>query len=480
MPATLVWFRRDLRLADHAALTHAVERGEPVVPVFVWEPDGMDWPHGGAQRVWLRATLDRLDAALRKKGSRLTIRIGETAEALRTVAKTVGADRIVWTAPHTPTERTHAESVRETLDQAGLDVRTFAGELLHTPDAIETTTGGSYSVFTPFWKKLQSELEVGEPLPVPRMGERLAPGTWPDSEPLGALDLTAEQQDGTAWDASIFDYWTAGEDAAHRRLDAFLDAALADYPDDRNRPDRDGTSRLSPYLTLGVLSPRQVWARTQEAASNSRTREAAEVYLSEIAWREFAYHVLHHNPHTATEPLREKYAKFPWRDDQQRLEAWQQGRTGYPIVDAGMRQLWALGWMHNRVRMIVASFLTKDLGIPWQRGTEWFWDTLIDADLANNSLNWQWAAGSGADAQPFFRIFNPVSQGKRFDPDGEYVRQWVPEIADLPSTQIHAPWTASKDTLREAGVTLGETYPEPIVDHAKARDEALEAYETIR
>jgi deoxyribodipyrimidine photo-lyase len=276
------------------------------------------------------------------------------------------------------------------------------------------------------------------------------------------------------------DAWTPGEAGAHARLDAFLDGALLDYATSRDHPaDPDGTSRLSPHLHWGELSPRQVWHRTNAWVGNGVMREAADKFLSEIGWREFGYHVLWHFPETPTEPLKSKYAAFPWRATPTYLAAWQRGRTGYPIVDAGMRQLWALGWMHNRVRMIVASFLTKDLLVPWQEGARWFWDTLCDGDLASNTLNWQWAAGCGADAQPFFRIFNPVSQGRKHDPDGAYVRRWVPELADLPATWIHRPWEAPKDVLEEAGVVLGETYPAPIVDHAERRQKALAALKTL-
>jgi deoxyribodipyrimidine photo-lyase len=294
------------------------------------------------------------------------------------------------------------------------------------------------------------------------------------------LGLTPEAQDGVDWAKGFDDAWTPGEQTAHERLDYFIDALLLDYDEMRNRPDRDGTSRLSPHLHHGEISPRQVWTAVDDWVQNAAMREAADAFLQEIAWREFSYHLLVHYPETPTEVLRDKYADFPWKDDGDALERWQHGQTGYPIVDAGMRQLWERGWMHNRVRMIAASFLSKDLLLPWQTGARWFWDTLVDADLANNTMGWQWSAGSGADAQPFFRIFNPVSQSERYDPEGAYIRRYVPELADLPTEHLHAPWDAPDDVLDAVGITLGETYPEPIVDHRVAREEALDAYETIR
>ncbi|MEM6328009.1 MAG: FAD-binding domain-containing protein [Bacteroidota bacterium] len=275
------------------------------------------------------------------------------------------------------------------------------------------------------------------------------------------------------------EFWTPGEDGAHARLGRFLEVA-AHYGDDRNRPDLRHTSELSPHLHWGEVSPRQVWRAVDEWANNGAMRESADVFLSEIAWREFSYHILDAYPSSHTEPLKSKFAGFRWDEAPDALEAWQRGQTGFPIVDAGMRQLYALGWMHNRVRMIVGSFLTKDLFVPWQEGARWFWDCLCGGDLASNSMGWQWVAGSGADAQPFFRIFNPVSQGERFDPDGDYVREWVPELATLPAKWIHKPWEAPAQILTEAGVTLGETYPQPLVDHSVQRDDAMERYNEIR
>lgn len=479
MPATVVWFRNDLRLGDHAALTHAAERGA-VVPVFVWDPDGEgEWAPGGAHRWWLHHSLQALDVSLREKGSRLVLRQGDSLSELRAVAEAAGADRVVWQTRYAPNLRRRDEAVRAGLEEAGVEVRPFAGRILHDPEAVRTGSGGPYKVYTPFWKRFREVVDVGEPLPVPRLGASKGPDVWPVSVDVGDLGLTPEAQDGVDWAGGLRDEWTPGEAGALDRLDAFLDASLIDYPVSRNVPAARDTSMLSPHLHWGEVSPRTVWHRVNGWVSNGPTREAADKFLSEVGWREFSYHVLHHFPDTPTEPLKEKYARMPWRSAPSDLEAWQRGETGYPIVDAGMRQLWAMGWMHNRVRMITASFLTKDLLVPWQDGSRWFWDTLCGADLANNTMGWQWAAGSGADAQPFFRIFNPVSQSQTHDPEGAYLRRWLPELAALPTEHLHAPWDAPKEVLTEAGVTLGETYPAPIVDHAERRDIALEALKQV-
>jgi len=476
---TVLHLRHSLRLRDNPALVEAAGQGA-VVPVFVEAPEEeKPWAPGGAACWWLHHALADLDARLRERGSRLILRTGPTAEALVDVAEEVGADRVVWNRRYEPHLARRDATVRKALEAAGLETSIFETQLLHDPDAVETTSGGPYHVFTPFWKKVRREnlLRTGPPLNVPDLQ---APDAWPSSEPLDALELQPEARDGADWVDGLHGAWTPTEAGAHDRLQYTLNSVLGDYDTTHDRPDVDGTSRLSPYLHHGQISPRQVWHTVSSWADDTGRHDDARPLLRQVVWREFCYHWVHHYPDTPAETYRDKFQGFPWRDDAEALERWKRGETGYPIVDAGMRQLYETGWMHNRVRMIVASFLTKDLLVHWRHGAEWFWDTLVDADLASNTFNWQWAAGSGADAQPFFRIFNPVSQSERHDPDGTYIRRYIPELADLPTDALHAPWQQPPGVLTARGVTLGETYPEPIVDHGTAREKALAAYEQIK
>jgi deoxyribodipyrimidine photo-lyase len=477
MSTALVWFRRDLRLGDNPALTAALEAFDTVVPVFVWAPDEEgDWPPGGAHRWYLHHSLAALAADLEAKGSRLILRHGASADELLDVARQTGAQCVFYQRRLEPAIRERDAAVDQKLRAAGIEPRPHDGYILHDPDAIQTGSGGPYKVYSPFWKKLRAQTEIGPPLDTPRMGASTAPDAWPDSAQLDRLGLLPK----IGWDAGLYDTWIPGERAAQAALDRFVGERLIDYPEGRDFPARPLTSELSMRLHWGEVSARQVWHAADAWVRNGAMREAADKFLSEIAWREFSYHLLWHFPHIPDEPLRSKYAAMPWEHDADALRAWEQGWTGYPIVDAGMRQLWHIGWMHNRVRMITASFLTKDLLIAWQEGARWFWDTLVGGDLANNTQGWQWTAGSGADAQPFFRVFNPVSQSERYDPDGAYIRRWVPELAELPTKHLHAPWTAPAHVLRAAGVTLGETYPHPIVDHAEARLRALSALDAMK
>jgi len=465
----ILWLRRDLRLSDHPALEAA--RGRPIVPVFVWSPEEEGvWPPGAASRWWLHHSLTALDRDLRKRGSRLIVRRGPASAALADLVRETGACAVHWHRRYEPWASAQEASVERALTAMGCRARAFDGLLLTPPDSFFNASARPFQVFTPFYRSLVQQLSAHRLTPAPSPPARLAP-VPPEigSLPLKELGLLPN----IPWDRQFRELWRPGETGAQERLRLFLIDRLRTYAADRDRPDLDGVSRLSPHLHFGEISPRQVWHAAHGLPG-------ADAFLRQLVWREFSYHLLHHFPHTPSEPLRSVFAAFPWQTDPDALRMWQQGRTGYPIVDAGMRQLWAIGWMHNRVRMLVASFLTKDLLIPWQEGARWFWDTLVDADLANNTQGWQWTAGCGADAAPYFRIFNPVTQGMKFDPDGAYVRRWVPELACMPSAWIHRPWEAPQEVLAASGVVLGDTYPNPIVDHAIARQRALQAYAELR
>ncbi len=473
---TIVWYTRDLRLSDHAALSAAAKAG-PVIPVYVLrDGEGTHWPLGSASRWWLAQSLRALGAALENAGSRLILRRGEPADILADLCRETGAHAVHWTRGYEPDSARTETAIRDKLKSAGVTARRFCGRVLYEPEEVINKDGGPYKVFTPFYKACLALGEPGAPVSAPQTLS--APKSWPQSDRLADWGLEPTSPD---WAGGMRAMWTPGEAGAHQRLSEFLNDAGKDYGKLRNRPDIDATSRLSPFLAFGEISPRQVWAISQHHAEREpRASRGIEGFLREVIWREFSYHLLHHWPDLPEHSWRSEFDKFPWKKRSNALRAWQRGQTGYPIVDAGMRQLWQIGWMHNRVRMIAASFLIKDLLIPWQDGEAWFWDTLVDADLANNAASWQWVAGSGADAAPYFRVFNPILQGAKFDPQGDYVRRFVPELANLPNEFIHAPWEAPALLLREAGVRLGETYPAPIVDHAEARKIALAAYEDVK
>jgi deoxyribodipyrimidine photo-lyase len=467
-PPVIVWFRQELRIVDHPALTEAAKTGAPVIPLFIFnDKTAGSWTPGAASRWWLEGSLSALDADLRSRGSRLILRRGNTQQLLGCVASQTGAAGIYFTRHYEPHQAAEELTVAAMCEHQGLICRRFGGGVLFEPDAIRTKTGGPFRVFTPFYKACLATKGLKDPLPAP--DKITPPPSWPDSETLKDWCLRPTAPD---WAKGLRDHWQQGTNEASTHLEFFLGDALAAYLEDRDRPDRVGTSALSPYLHFGEISPRQVWHRTNLwADSHVAAGQGRIAYLRELVWRDFSYHLLHHFPHITEAPFNPAFEDFPWRDDAQAFRAWQIGMTGYPIVDAGMRQLWQTGWMHNRVRMIVASFLTKHLFIHWQDGARWFWDTLVDADLANNSASWQWVAGCGADAAPYFRIFNPILQGRKFDPSGDYVRKWVPEIADVPDRAIHAPW--------ESGIQV-DGYPRPIVDHRIARQRALGAYKDFR
>jgi deoxyribodipyrimidine photo-lyase len=472
----IVWFRDDLRLSDHPALAAAAESGAPVIGFYVFDEasHGMR-PLGGAARWWLAQSLRRLQSSLRAAGSDLVLRRGPAANVIPELAREAKAGSAFWNeiaqAPHLAV----AAAVEAELAKAGIASRSFAGDLLASPRDIRNKDGRGLRVFTPFWRRLQALGDPPEPLPTPK---RLTSAKGIAGEQLGDWKLEPHHPD---WAGGLRETWTPGEASAQERLKTFLEDGLKGYASERDRPDRDGTSLLSPYLRFGEISPRQLWHAARFAAAERPALSAdAGKFLSELAWRDFCRHLLYDNPELATVNLQQAFDAFPWKHDGRSLAAWQRGRTGYPIVDAGMRQLWHTGVMHNRVRMVVASFLVKHLLIDWRQGEQWFWDTLVDADAGSNPANWQWVAGCGADAAPFFRVFNPVLQGEKFDPDGAYVRRWVPELALLPNNLIHAPWKATPLELASAGIEPGKTYSHPIIDHKTGRERALAAYAKIR
>jgi deoxyribodipyrimidine photo-lyase len=468
-PPTLLWLRDDLRLDDNPALAAACETAAPLTVLYVLEQDDRLRPLGGAARWWLHHSLAALSASLETRGQRLILRTGKAIDIVPDIARDAGVSRVVFNRRHGPAAAIDAD-VETVLRRDGIGVSTFKANLLHEPDEIRGP-GGAMKVYSAFWRKALSAPPPRPPIPAPKQLPPPADGI--ESDALESFRLLPAAPD---WAGGLRDTWTPGEDGAHNRLAAFVEDGIAGYAAGRDRPAEPATSRLSPHLRFGEVSPNRILAALQDA----HDRDTAK-FVSELGWREFAWHALGNFPAMAVENLRPEFDAFPWSEPLPAdLDAWRQGRTGYPIVDAGMRQLWRTGWMHNRVRMIVASFLTKHLLIDWRIGEAWFWDTLVDADPANNPFGWQWVAGSGFDAQPYFRIFNPVLQGERFDPDGAYVRRWIPELAALPARFIHRPWDASPLELQAAGIKLGRDYPEPIVDHAFARNRALAAYETMR
>ena len=480
---TLVWLDDDLRLTDHPALRAAAREAEAVLPVYLDSRPTEKRTRGAAARWWRHHALKNLEARLEERGGPPELRGGEDPpEALLPHAQAVGADHVRWIRRYEPGARRRDDRVRKALRAEGISVTEHRSYLLHEPEEeIRTTSGTPYLVFTYFWKSFRQAIDPGPPLEAP--DGLPAPEEVPRSASLDELELLPDRD----WTEGLAAAWTPSESGAQRRIDELLSSTLAAYETDRDHLDRNGTSRLSPHLTHGTCSVRQIWHAVQkrverqtetpvDPSDGKKTDLApsAASFLRQVGWREFAYHVLVHHPETRRKPLKEKFRSFPWKENDDHLKAWQRGRTGYPVVDAAMHQLWRTGWMHNRARMIVASFLTKDLLQPWQAGEAWFWDTLVDADPANNVLGWQWAAGCGADAQPFFRIFNPLTQSRTFDPEGRYIAEYVPALTGIAPEARHAPRSDAPEAFDDLD------YPEPIVDHARARDRALEAYETVR
>ena len=462
----LVWFRRDLRLTDNPALTWAASTGQPVIPFFVLDEEVGDTVLGSASRWWLHGSLAALAEALAKQGSRLILRRGPGEAVIAALINESGCSAIAWNRLYEPLSVVRDRQITEQCENRGVAARSFNAALLFEPPDIRTGSGSGYRVFTPFWRRC---LEHGFEAPGGMAPRPTAPCAWPTSDSLAEWGLRAGIADRVA---GLQRTWRPGEAAASACLDGFLDDAVDRYREHRDRPGQPGTSMLSPHLRFGEIGPRQVAA----AVGSIGPGPGSEAFLRELGWREFACHLLFHNADMESRNMRPAFDRMAWRDDPAALDRWRRGRTGYPLVDAGMRELWSSGWMHNRVRMVVASFLTKHLLIDWRAGAAWFVDTLVDADRASNSAGWQWVAGSGVDAAPYYRIFNPVAQSRRFDGHGRYLRRWLPELAALPDAFIHAPWTAPATVLEAAGVNPGKTWPMPIVDHATARERALAAW----
>lgn len=468
----IVWFRQDLRLADNPALYEAGKNGS-VLPVYILDDENAgDRKMGAASRAWLNRSLQTLNKSL---DGHLILQKGDASKIIPELVKKSGAKSVHWNRCYEPWRIERDKKIKEQLEQDGIEAKSFNGSLLWEPWIVHKDDGTPYKVFTPFYKKgCLGAKPPREPLDAPSTINF----TKMDGQSLDELNLLPPKSE-PRWDTGMMDYWDAGEDGAKEKLKDFLDDGIQDYKEGRNMPAQANVSRLSPHLHWGEISPNQVWYAAKSMCDPFDKN--LECFLSELGWREFSYSLLYNYPSLHWDNLQDKFDNFPWREDNSDdLEAWKQGRTGYPIVDAGMRELWATGYMHNRVRMIVGSFLVKHLLIHWHKGEEWFWDCLVDADAASNAASWQWIAGCGADAAPYFRIFNPITQGEKFDPEGTYIRKWLPELYDLPKKYLNRPWEAPDTVLDYAKVKLGETYPKPVVEHTAARERALNAFKNIK
>jgi deoxyribodipyrimidine photo-lyase len=471
MPNALVWFRNDLRLADNPALQAAIDEGFTPIPVYVHAPDEEGaWTPGAASDAWRHRSLAALDASLRKRGTRLRMFVGPSLPTLQTLLMACDAEAVFWNRRYEPAIKHRDAAIKKALRAQGYLARSFNGSLLFEPWQLQNKSGGPYKVFTPFWRTALASWRSPAPMDAPTILQGTDAG--PGGVELDALRLGPARQ----WDAAFWVHWTPGEAGAGEALEAFIDGALRGYRAGRDRPDRTGTARLSPHLHFGEVAPWRVVA-TLENARGADSAADIDAFIRQLGWREFAHHLLHHFPDSTDRNLDPRFDRFKWaRPDHDALRAWQRGQTGVPIIDAGMRELWHTGWMHNRVRLVVGSYLCKHMRQHWLEGARWFWDTLVDADLANNTLGWQWIAGTGADAAPYFRVFNPVAQAQKFDPEGAYIARWVPEVSQLPLPARFAPWTQP-----ELAARLASRYPpQPIVDLGQGRDAALVAYRASR
>ena len=473
----IYWFRQDLRLNDLPGLNAAVATGRPVLACYILDDTSpSDWQLGGASRWWLHHSLVALAAAIAKSGGQLYLARGRPETILTELAASTGADLVCCSRHYEPWARLLEEQLHDALLSKAVQLKRYSGSLLWEPEAIENKAGAPFKVFTPFWRKCRV-LPVAE-TSIFNAGFASWSSYTPASLRIEALELLPVKPD---WSEGWEQLWQPGESGAVLKLGTFMRSAISEYGKGRDYPARGATSGLSPHLHFGEIAPHRVVYTVREATmANPEIDHEAEKFLSEVGWREFSHHLLFHFPTMTTQAFKSEFAAFPWVGGADALSAWQQGRTGYPIVDAGMRELWQTGYMHNRVRMVAASFLCKHLLVDWRSGQRWFWDTLVDADLANNTCGWQWVAGSGADASPYFRIFNPTTQAQKFDGDGSYIRRWLPELAALPDKFLHEPSIAPAEVLEAGGVILGQTYPHPIVDHRDARGAALAAYADMK
>ncbi|MFI8576461.1 cryptochrome/photolyase family protein [Rossellomorea aquimaris] len=463
----IVLIREDLRIHDHPALYRASQEGM-VIPLYILDEETSHSPSGEAKKWWLHQNLEAFQTSLQSINGRLWVDKGKVADLLPQWVQKTNAQGVYWNRVYDPRAYEEDLALARSLSSKGIDVQTFEGTLLLPPWKIKKDDDTPYKVYSAFYKSLRKE-KIPKPLPSVKKME--VPDLNVEGLSLDDLSLMPS----IPWFHIMESIWDPGEEAAIKRYNAFVKKSIKDYSEGRDFPAEGHHSTLSPYLTLGVISVRSVYHSLLEMEEVQ-----VEPFIKQLIWRDFSYSVLLHFPESTTRPVNEKFKEFQWQKEREQLDRWKRGETGYPIVDAGMRELWVTGFMHNRVRMIVASFLTKHLLIPWQEGAKWFWDTLIDADLANNSMGWQWVAGSGFDSAPYFRIFNPTLQSEKFDKEGTYIRMWVPELKDVPNKHIHKPSEASVDILEEAGVILGEHYPYPIVEHKAARKRALERYDEIK
>lgn len=467
MAKALVWLRRDLRLQDNPCLAQAVADGYEPIPVYVHAPEEESpWSPGAASSAWLHHSLVSLSNNIQSLGGQLILAKGGSFQELARLMQASKSEALYFSNCYEPHVQARDAKIESAFKNNGVVVQRFNSSLLFEPWQIQTGSGTPYRVFSPFWRNVCTQLRLRNAYPDI---ERLAAFTKADSLSIDQLQLLPKLK----WHESFWRHWQPGESGALEMLDIFCDGAITGYKEQRNLPDRTGTSKLSPHLHFGEISPHQIWRRIEALKLDESPQADITHYKSELGWREFSYHLLHHFPLSCNHNLNPQFDRFDWvQPDTETLSRWQRGKTGIPIVDAGMRELWQTGWMHNRVRMIVASYLCKNLRFHWLHGARWFWDTLVDADLANNSQGWQWTAGTGCDAAPYFRIFNPVTQSERFDPQARYIKRWLPEIENLPVPLVFAPWQKP-----EQAKLLAPDYPTiPIVDLAESRRLALAAY----